>query len=142
MIARELSAAEIEQRREARTVHGVYSETKMLPRSEIGYQRLRKALNKAVGRTTPAERRQMRYLARYEAWIAEAELWLATNAAQGMFVDAKSGQLHPLVDRIEGWTAAASRVVARMPERVVKALGEVGQHDLARQLAQPRGRAS
>jgi hypothetical protein len=122
--ARQLSPAEIRQRREARTQHGAHSETTIRPRSEVNYRRLLKAMNKAVGRTSPAERRQLRYLARYDAYITTAEEWLAIHATQGLFADTKTGRLHPLVDRIEGWTEAASRVVARMPERVVRALGE------------------
>jgi hypothetical protein len=132
-----LSAAQIQQRREAGLTHGAHAQARN-GRIERRWRRLRKQLNKkGIGmRDLPtAAWLNLQILVRYLVLIEQVEAWLETQG--DIFADPKSGALHPVLDRYTGWLSSAAAIVARLPAEVVVAAAD----DLAALAAPPaRGR--
>lgn len=133
-----LSAAQIQQRREAALVHGAHAQARN-GQIERRWRRLRKQLKKkgiSVRDIPTAAWLNLRILVRYLVLIEQVDLWLETQP-DGVFADLSTGTLHPVLDRYTGWLSAAAAIVARLPAEVVAA----AQDDLAALAAHPaRGR--
>lgn len=90
---------------------------------------------RASAPTDPRLRLRLRLLATHLAKIELAEAWLAAQEHE-LFRDAVAGEVHPLIERIDRWVAAAWPMIDRLPEAGARAL----EDDLAGLLG-PRRRS-
>ena len=116
MTARQLTAAERRQRREAAVTHGALAQAKNAPVIEGRWRRLRRALNKRGVRVTaisPKAWLELRLLVRYLTLIelADAHLWSQQDALKD-----------PLVDKYTSWLSQAAAIVARLPVSLASAV--------------------
>jgi hypothetical protein len=116
--------------------HGAFSASEIARRQRKWYDRLMWRVRTATGRTSLRTRLAIEKIAYYRARIELADEWLAEQP-DPLFRDRATGELWPVVSRVDEWTSAEARYVAQMPSGAASGLG-----DLARQLARPRGRAS
>lgn len=91
MRCRELSPAELQQRRVAALKSGAFSEAKMAPLSRTIYVRLRRRVSRASGPTHPVQRLRLELLARILARIQLADEWFARQPTGGRPAFRRSG---------------------------------------------------
>ncbi len=115
MSPRELSPAQLAQRHVAAVKSGATSRAIPRPSSETKYAHLRRAVVRASGKTTPRQRLQLRLLAIVLVRIERAERWLAQQPDE-IFADAATGDLHPLIARVDHWSSVAAGMLERLPD--------------------------
>lgn len=121
MSSRPLSAQALAQRRFAAVKSGAHSTTMTRPSSDRLYEHLRRRVVRASGKTNPQLRLRLRLLATILAKIELAERWLAEQDHE-LFRDAQAGELHPLIERVDRWVAAASPMIDRLPAAAARAV--------------------
>lgn len=121
MSSRPLSAQQLAQRQLAALRSGAFSATATRPASDRLYEHLRRRVVRSSGPTTPQLRLRLRLLATTLAKIELAELWLAQQDHE-LFRDALTGEVHPLIERVDRWVAAASPMIDRLPAGAARAI--------------------
>jgi hypothetical protein len=112
--ARQLSPAELEQRREAAVSHGGYRDR--LTRFAWGpsYANMREQFSRAVGRpTTLRERELLQELAARLHQIDGVQAFLEAQP-DPLFRDRSAGVLHPVVAQLDDWMTAVGRLRERL----------------------------
>lgn len=120
MTGRPLTAAELEQRRQAAVSHGGYRDR--LTRFAWGplYASLREGFVRAVGRpSTLRERELLQELAARLHQADRVQAWLEEQP-DPLFRDRATGELHAVVARLDDWLTA----VGRLRERLWELAGE------------------
>lgn len=117
-----LTPAQLAQRRRAPLKHGATSGSGAgaLRTSDLGklqrqlYDRLLWRVRRATGRTTLGTRLALEKVAYYGARIELADAWLAEQR-DPLFRDRSSGELWPIIAKVDEWVSAQARYVAQLP---------------------------
>lgn len=131
MMQRNLTSAELRQRRDAPAKHGAFA-TKIGPEPKVTYRRLLRRVSRAGMRTDPVMRMRLELLARVLVSIERVDRWLAQQSDP---VFAPDGRTHGVLGAYFEWIRTAARILDKFPAD----LGVLVEDDFALIAAKVRG---